>query len=201
MRKMSRKEIQNRSIKSKIETRSDESEGKIIEGYFAVFGKETKLWEGCFEEIDKNAFQNTLSSDVRALINHDSKYVLGRTKSATLELRVDSFGLFGKIKINENDSDAMNLYARVKRGDIDQCSFGFEIVKESTEVRDDGSCKWTIEDVILHEVSICTFPAYEDTSVQAREKQYKEIKNRSIENWKTKSKERVKKYVKKTNAN
>lgn len=189
---MNRKNIQNRNIRSKMEVRSDEKEGRFIEGYFAVFGKETELWEGCFEEVKQTAFNNSVSSDIRALINHDSKYVLGRTKASTLELKVDNYGLWGKIKINEDDSDAMNLYARVKRGDIDQCSFGFEILKESTEIREDGSLKWTIEDLILYEVSVCTFPAYEDTNIQAREKQYEEIKNKNIENWKIKSKERVK---------
>lgn len=184
---------QNRNVKTKLEIRSDENEGKFIEGYFAVFGKETELWEGCFEEIKASAFDNSINSDIRALINHDSKYVLGRTKAATLNLRADNYGLWGRIKINEEDSDAMNLYSRVKRGDIDQCSFGFDIVKESTEIRDDGSIKWAIEEATLHEVSICTFPAYEDTSVQAREKQCQEIKSRSIEKWKLDSKERMKK--------
>lgn len=71
---------------------------------------------------------------VRALIDHETRLVLGRSKAGTLELREDSHGLWGKIRINPNDTDAMNLYNRVKRGDVDQCSFGFNIVKEDTEI-------------------------------------------------------------------
>src|SRR5690606_21011655 len=120
------------------------------------------------EEIAPTAFDGSLDRDVRALINHDSTLVLGRTKAGTLELRVDSHGLWGRVKINPKDTDAVNLYDRVKRGDVDQCSFGFNILDEVTEWRDDGTVKWTITKAELWEVSVCTFPAYEQTSIQAR---------------------------------
>ena len=64
----------------------------------------------------------------------------------------------------------MNLYARVQRGDVSQCSFGFEIVSEDYIVGSDGqTCTWTIHDLILYEVSVVTFPAYEATSAYARD--------------------------------
>ena len=107
--------------------------------------------------------------------------MLGRNKSGTLELKEDSHGLWGRVKINPNDGDAMNLYERVKRGDVDQCSFGFQIVKEDTEFREDGSVHWTIREVELFEVSVVTFPAYEETSVSARRRDYDEIKKRQDE--------------------
>ena len=102
----------------------------------------------------------------------------------TLELRVDSHGLFGSITINPKDQDAMNLYARVQRGDVDQCSFGFDILSEDYDVRDDGSVHWTIKKVKLYEVSVCTFPAYEETNVQARSAERDEIKRKALEAWK-----------------
>lgn len=151
---------------------TDESE-KVIEGYFAVFNSETELFPGAFEEILPGAFDNTLENDVRALINHDTALVLGRNVSKTLSLRVDDKGLWGQIKINPLDSDAINLYERVKRGDVSQCSFGFNIIKEQEEWRDDGSVKWSLEEVELHEVSVCTFPAYSDTGVEARQNDVK----------------------------
>ena len=86
----------------------------------------------------------------------------------------------------------MNLYERVKRGDVDQCSFGFDIVNEETDFREDGSIHWTIREVKLYEVSCCTFPAHEDTSISAREKQYEEIKKRESEAWKANIKNRLK---------
>ena len=118
--------------------------------------------------------------------------MLGRNKSGTLELREDSHGLWGRVKINPNDQDAVNLYERVKRGDVDQCSFGFDIVKEDTEVRDDGSVHWTIREVKLYEVSVVTFPAYTETSVSARKKDFEEIQKRKTEKWRDDMKRRLK---------
>ena len=71
----------------------------------------------------------------------------------------------------------MNLYARVERGDVDQCSFGFDILEEDTTYNEDGSVHWTIKRVKLYEVSVVTFPAYEDTSVQARKRIMSRSKN------------------------
>ena len=185
------KEKHIRSLDVDLQTRSDDTE-KMIEGYFAVFNSEIELFPGAFEEIAPGAFDNTLSNDIRALINHDTAFVLGRNKSNTLELKVDSRGLWGSIKINENDSDAMNLYERVKRGDIDQCSFGFNILKEDTDYREDGSVKWTIKEIDLHEVSVVTFPAYGETSVQARMRQKEQIEKRKLDKRKSELKERLK---------
>lgn len=181
-----------RSLATNLQTRSDDETEKVIEGYFVVFNSETELFPGAFEEIAPEAFNNTLSNDIRALINHDTNLVLGRTKAGTLELEVDEKGLFGRIKINENDTDAMNLYERVKRGDVDQCSFGFNILKEDVEHRDDGTIKWTIREVDLHEVSVVTFPAYQETSVQARMREKEQFIQRKLEQRKHELKERLK---------
>lgn len=174
---------QMRTVGTEFNTRED-GEGLRIEGYFAVFNSNYEMAPGISESIAPGAFQKSLANDVRALTNHDTTLVLGRTKANTLELREDSRGLFGSIKINPNDQDAMNLYGRVKRGDVDQCSFGFDIVSEDTEYREDGSVHWTITDLILYEVSCCTFPAYEETSISARSAQADEIKKRHSQAWK-----------------
>lgn len=182
-----------RSLNVDLKTRSDDVE-KVIEGYFAVFNSETELWRGAYEEIMPGAFGDTLSNDIRALINHDTAFVLGRNKSKTLELKEDSKGLWGSIKINENDSDAVNLYERVKRGDVDQCSFGFNIIKEDTEYDDEAdTVKWTLREIDLHEVSIVTFPAYDDTSIQARKKDFNNNQVRKLDLRKNKLRERLKK--------
>lgn len=181
---MEREIRQMRSCASEFTTR-ESGEDLVIEGYFSVFNSNYELWPGATESIAEGAFDGTLSDDVRALINHDTTLVLGRTKAGTLELKVDSRGLWGSIKINPKDNDAMNLYERVKRGDVDQCSFGFDILDEETEFREDGSIHWTIKSVKLYEVSCCTFPAYEDTSIAARQKQVEDIQKRKNEAWKT----------------
>lgn len=184
---------QVRTIQTELQTRAEtDSPDKYIEGYFAVFNKETELWPGAFEEVAPGAFDGTLLDDVRALINHDTTLVLGRTKANTLELKADNVGLWGRIKINPNDTDAMNLYERVARGDVDQCSFGFNILAEETDWRDDGTVKWTIKEVKLFEVSPCTFPAYEQTGIQARKEHVEQHQKRMLDARKLKLKERLK---------
>jgi len=184
---------QTRSLKSQLKTRAVEGDDLIIEGYFAVFNRQTELWPGAFEEIAPDAFNNTMGNDIRALANHETMFVLGRNKAGTLELKVDSHGLWGHVKINPDDVDAMNLYARVKRGDVDQCSFGFNIVREETDWRDDGTVKWTICEIDLHEVSVVTFPAYADTGVQARKAEVEQHRERQLQQRKQNLKARLKK--------
>lgn len=88
---MSRIERQTRSMSIALETRDNaDSNEMYIEGYFIVFNQPTELWLGAYEEIAPTALNNTLSNDIRALINHDTRLVLGRNKSGTLELKVDS---------------------------------------------------------------------------------------------------------------
>lgn len=190
---MDRNKKQTRSLKTELKTRS-EGENMTIEGYFVVFNSQTELWTGAYEEIAPQALDDTLSNDIRALINHNTTLVLGRNKAGTLELKTDSRGLWGSIKINPNDTDAVNLYERVKRGDVDQCSFGFNVTSEETDWRDDGTVKWTITGVDLHEVSVCTFPAYEDTGVAARSKEVEQHKEKQLEVRKAKLKERLNKH-------
>ncbi len=174
--------------------RADEDDrGAYIEGYFAVFDSIYEMCPGITESIKPGAFSGVLNDDVRALTNHDSTLVLGRNRSRTLELREDDRGLWGRITINQEDQDAMNLYHRVQRGDVDQCSFGFDIGEESVDFQEDGTAHWTISQVgRLYEVSICTFPAYQETSVAARKADTETAKKRSLEAWKEKMKNQLK---------
>lgn len=192
---MERKQRQLRMIPTKFTVReADDQKPPVIEGYFAVFGDVYDIFQGMSESIAPGAFARSLSGDIRALINHDTTLVLGRTKAHTLELREDSHGLWGRITINPNDVDAMSLYERVKRGDVDGCSIGFDVVKEDTEVRSDGSTHWTILDVDLYEVSCCTFPAYEATNIEARTADRAKILEQRAEEWREKEKGVLKKW-------
>ena len=180
-----------RTISTEFQTREDGGDLKI-EGYFAVFDSVYEMAPGLTESIAPGAFTKTLSRDIRALTNHDATLVLGRTKAHTLELREDNHGLWGSVTINPKDSDAMNLYERVKRGDVDQCSFGFDIRSEDTDIREDGSIHWTIREVDLYEVSACTFPAYEETGISARAKERDEINQRALTAWKENARKKLK---------
>ena len=182
-------ERQVRSIPSNFETRED-SEELRIEGYFAVFNSNYEILPGWTESIAPGAFTDTLSGDIRALIDHETRLVLGRTSAHTLELKQDEHGLWGSILINRNDQDAMNLYERVKRGDVNQCSFGFEITDEEYEEHD-GNVHWTIKAVKLYEVSCCTFPAYQETNISARKQDAENIRMRSLQAWREDKKKRL----------
>lgn len=169
-----------------------ENDAKYIEGYFIRFNEETKLWEGAFEEVDPGAVDDSLkNNDIRCLFNHDTSIVLGRTGNGTLELKKDSKGIFGRVKINPNDKQALDIYARIERGDINACSFGFNIIDEEIQNRDDGTTKFVLKKIDLHEVSPVTFPAYPTTSIQARKQDLAEHKKRKLEAKKNKLKERL----------
>ena len=120
---------------------------------------------------------------------------MGRTKAGTLKLGVDGHGLWARIAVNGEDTDAMNLYARVNRRDVSQASFGFDILQERTDVDPEtGHVHWTIEKVRLYEVSCCTFPAYQDTEITARAEEYRDIQARRAQAWREKMKARMNKW-------
>lgn len=176
--------MQYRSLPIEFNTRADDETGDLyISGYFSVFNSDYEIMPGYTESIAPTAFDGALSDDIRALINHDTRLVLGRNKAGTLTLRTDSRGLWGDVLINQKDSDAMNLYERVKRGDVNQCSFGFDILDQTFEDRGNGNYHWTINSVKLYEVSVVTFPAYTDTGVEARKAEVEEMKRKKFECW------------------
>lgn len=165
----------------RMETREDD-DNIYLEGYFAVFNRNYEIFPGATESIAPGAFDGSINDDVRALYNHNSDIVLGRTSAGTMELRQDAHGLWGRVKINRDDTDAMNAYRRIQRGDITGCSFGFDIEAQEVEYRDDGTVHWTITSIApLYEVSPCTFPAYVDTTVVARKRDLDEIKRKKLE--------------------
>lgn len=186
---------ETRIFTQKICVRADEQTGdRFISGYFSVFNSNYEMWQGATESIDPAAFDGALDDDIRCLTNHDTRLVLGRTKAGTLTLKTDDHGLWGEVKINEKDQDAVNLYERVARGDVTQCSFAFDILEEEySENPNNGDVHWTIKKVRLYEVSIVTFPAYEDTEVWARKKgEFEQIKKRQNEKWRKDMKKRLK---------
>lgn len=158
---------------NKINFREKENDEELrIEGYFVVYDDETELWDGVYEKIDRNAFDGELDKDIRALAGHDTERVLGRTKNKTLTLRSDEKGLWGSILINRDDPEAFSLYQKVKRGDIDKCSFGFIPTEEESVKRSDGGDLFVVKRCDLIEVSVVAFPAYENTSISARKRDF-----------------------------
>ncbi|HEL1731536.1 TPA: HK97 family phage prohead protease [Streptococcus suis] len=159
---------------TQFQTREEQESGDLIlSGYFIKFDEETELWPGYFEVIKREGVEKAIKdADIRALFNHDHSLVLGRTGNDTVRLGVDDVGLFGDIIINKDDPQAVGAYARVQRGDVIGCSFGFFPIKINTEERDDGSYLDTILELEIFEVSPCTFPAYPQTEIAARQKDF-----------------------------
>ena len=161
---------QTRCTSIDFQTRDDGGR-KIISGYFARFDDQYDMYGdgSLIERIDRHAFDKVLAAgkDVRFLYNHDSSNVLARTGSGSGRLWTDDIGLAGEIEINMDDSMARDVYARVLRGDVSQCSFGF-FVRDERITRDQGKVIFTVLEADLMEVSIVAFPAYEKTGVKAR---------------------------------
>jgi|LSQX01.3.fsa_nt_gb HK97 family phage prohead protease len=179
---------QYRYIEGELRAETDEHK---LSGYFAVFGPEYKMGSRVSEKVDPNAFDETLQEqpDVRCLWNHNDDIVLGRTGNGTLSLRVDEHGLWGEVTINPEDSDAMNALARIKRGDVTQCSFGFEVIEEDMIKRSETDVLFVLKKVRLWEVSPVAFPAYRETAISARTAEAEAIQKREFQVWRENVKE------------
>lgn len=165
--------MNNRSLcfNGEFKTRADpDMDKKYIEGYFVVYNSEVELWPGYYEKIAPQALDNSVNNnDIRCLFNHDTGFVLGRTGNGTVKLKSDATGLYATIEINQNDRQAMDVYERVKRGDIATCSFGFFEKAHEIKIDDSGLVTHnTVTEADVFEISICPFPAYEDTEISAR---------------------------------
>lgn len=160
-----------RTITTPVELRDGEGEGEAaaIEGYAAKFNVDSGLiWGEFIERIAPEAFDRALKEkqDVRALLNHDPNIILGRTKSGTLSLFTDKVGLGFKCLLPDTQA-ARDVAVNIKRGDVDQCSFAFRVVKDEWDESGDVPVR-TLVDVDLFDVSAVVYPAYEGTNVSAR---------------------------------
>lgn len=147
-----------------------------LTGYAAVFNSDSERLSdgggGAFiERIAPGAFGGALTNDVRALANHDSNMVLGRTKAGTLRLAEDAKGLRFDVTL-PNTQAARDVLELVRRGDMSQCSFGFVIGAERWETRRDAGKPVDVRVITsikrLYDVSVVTYPAYPETTVTAR---------------------------------
>lgn len=175
-------------------TRSaDDGKDIYLEGYFVRYDDVYEIAPGVTESIRKGALTDAIKdNDVRALINHDSTLVLGRTGAGTFTLEDREEGLFGRILINKKDTDAMNAYARCERGDISGCSIGFDIEAEECEESETGKIHYTITKIFpLYEGTVCTFPAYGRTSINARSKNAIDAQKRIALAWQERMKKRL----------
>lgn len=143
--------------------------GKKIAGYAAIFSSLSENLGGFREKIAPGAFKDSIANgdDVRALIDHNPSLVLGRTKAGTLRLGEDSRGLHYEVDPPDTQY-ARDLAESLRRGDIDQSSFGFQTIEDEWGKDEKGQPIRTLTAVRLFDVSVVTFPAYTATSVGLR---------------------------------
>lgn len=159
-----------------LEIRADKEKKGVIYGMPIVFERETiiKDWAGEYKEIiDRHALDNTDLKDVRLFVNHDTnKITLARSKNGkgTMKLSVTDEGMPIEAELDiENNAEAKSLYSAVSRGDMDGMSFMFRIDGEQwSDLDKDVPTRRITSISIVHEVSVVNFPAYQQTSVNAR---------------------------------
>ena len=147
--------------------RQTENSGTVLVGMAAVFDSPFEGF-GFTEIIAPGAFTRALKEkqDVRALVNHDPSLILGRTKADTLTLAETKEGLHAEIRVADTQT-GRDTTESVRRGDLDGMSFGFSVVEEIWRTVDEVEIR-RITDVDLFDVSVVTFPAFEETSVGLR---------------------------------
>lgn len=167
----------SRNYDFEIRAEKDEKRGNIILGRPIVYDSKTDIGGFFAEVIERGALKKTSLEDVRFLVNHDqSKIPLARsrknTKNSTMQLKVDNDGMEIQVELDtENNTEARNLYSAIERGDITGMSFMFAIEDEEWEDLDSDYPTRHIKSIsTVVEVSAVTFPAYQDTSISARDK-------------------------------
>jgi HK97 family phage prohead protease len=138
-----------------------------LTGHAAVFNQEADIGGMFLERIERGAFTAAIPrDDVRALWNHNPDYVLGRNTAGTLSLREDETGL--AVEITPPDTQwARDLMVSIKRGDVSQMSFGFQVTEATWDKTGERNVR-VVRAVRLLDVSPVTFPAYSGTDVNVR---------------------------------
>ena len=162
------KKIERRTFTVRdVEARQADDGTMRLRGYAAVFNDDSVPLP-FIERIAPGAFRKTLTEtpDVRLLINHEG-LPLARTKNGTLTLTEDDRGLYMDATIADT-SEGRDLYTLVERGDVDQMSFAFRVIRQKWN--EDRTTR-TLTEVSLADgdVSVVTYPAYPTTTVEARE--------------------------------
>ena len=172
------KQVEKRSYNFEIRAEQDEKRGNIITGRPIVYNSRTDL--GWFDEvIEPGALNETDLTDVRFLVNHDTKMIpLARSRrnngNSTMMMSVDNQGLnLDYVSLDtENNATARSLYSAIERGDLSGMSFMFSIDGERWEnLESDHPTRYIEKIGSVYEVSAVTWPAYDSTEINARSKE------------------------------
>jgi len=163
-----------RAFTFEVRAENNEEHGNFLEGRPIVYDSRTNL--GWYDEIiEKGALDTTDLKDVRFLVNHNTDMIpLARSRNntvnSTMQMEIDEKGMKIRVDLDtENNTEAKSLYSAVERGDIDGMSFMFTVDEDRWEdIDSDHPTRSILKISKVFEVSAVTFPAYEDTSIQAR---------------------------------
>jgi len=150
--------------KEKLEFRDDARE---ISGYAILYNSKSKDLGGFVEIIDKRAFDSVNFDDVYLFYQHNSNDVLGNTGAETLSLRNTEQGIYFKASLPDT-SLGRDTYSLVKRGDLKGMSFGFSASEDKWNLKEEPAIRTVTKVEKLYEISVVTYPAYNDTKVSAR---------------------------------
>jgi HK97 family phage prohead protease len=167
--------LEIRTFSQKLATRSVKKNGYLetgLQGYAAVYGVESRDMGGWKEVLVRGAFKNSLKRglDVRMLYQHDTKQVLARESAGNLTLREDSEGLYFEADLLDTAFNR-DVVANVAARNLDAMSFGMPYSSVKTKWDRSADGKTAIRNVTeadVVEISVVTWPAYEETTVQAR---------------------------------
>lgn len=164
-----------RSFDFEIRAEQNEEHGHFLAGQPIVYNEWTDL--GWYDEmIDEGALDAADLRDVRFLINHNTSMIpLARSRNnnanSTMQMEViPGKGMSIRVDLDtENNAEAKSLYSAVERGDITGMSFMFGVDVDKWEELESAHPKRHVRSISrVMEVSACTFPAYEATSIQTR---------------------------------
>lgn len=157
----------------KIEQRSEESGSRIISGYAAKFNTWSQpIFDWFIEQIRQGAFDGCDMTETIMSFNHNVDDILARTSSNTLTLAVDEIGLLFSFEV-PNTTTGNNMIELVKRGDVNKCSFRFEVEQDEWLYADDeNGLRYDQRTIIkvskLWDVALVVYPAYKDTEASVR---------------------------------
>ena len=175
MRRIVMKDKEIRAYMCAVETRADEKHGDVLEGIPILYDTETDIGGMWREIIDRGALDGADLKDVRFLVNHDVDSIpLARSRNnnenSTMQMTVEKDGLHIRVDLDtEGNPRAKELYSAVKRQDVSGMSFMFTVKSDKWDDLDSDypTRHITALDKVF-EVSAVTFPAYEQTSINAR---------------------------------
>lgn len=179
---MANNKVEVRTFRSGSLRSMSQGDEMVIAGRALSYGVLSSDLGGYREQLQRGCFTRSLKSgqDVLCRREHQTGFLLGRTKNGTLQLSDGPDGLDFTCKIDPSDPIAVSTHSAVRSGLIDSMSFAFtvdgndgESFDSSTDENGRSIVRRTIKRAMLADVAPVAAPAYpQGTSVSARAADY-----------------------------